>query len=96
MSPILEHVGYEAEDDLDLSLDFSRLHDPRAMRQFLTTCDYYISEGSNDYNSNDEGYDPTWECFHVGHEEHDEGNQRGMPQEANTPALAPHVDSQGS
>jgi hypothetical protein len=91
MSPILEHVGYEAEDDLDLSLDFSRLHDPRAMRQFLTTCDYYISEGSNDYNSNDEGYDLTWECFHTKHEEHREGNQLGMPRYANAPTPAPHA-----
>jgi hypothetical protein len=68
-SPTSEHVGSEAEDDLDIGLDFSGLHNPRAMQHFLSMCDYYISNGSNDYVSDDEGYDPTRECFHTEHEE---------------------------
>jgi hypothetical protein len=40
------------------------------MRHFLSACDYFLSNGSNDYSSDDEGYDPTWECLHVRHEEH--------------------------
>jgi hypothetical protein len=61
------------------------------MRLFLSVCDNLLFDGSNNYNSDDEGYHLTRECFHVGHEEHDEGNQLGMPREANTPALAPHA-----
>jgi hypothetical protein len=63
------------------------------MRHFLSACDYYLSDSSNDYSSDDEGYDSTRECFHIEHEEHGEGNQLGLPREANAPApaLAPHV-----
>jgi hypothetical protein len=32
-----------------------------AMRHFLSACDYYLFDGSNDYSSDDEGYDPTRE-----------------------------------
>lgn len=49
----------EEEDDMDPGLDFSRLHDPDSMRHFLSVCDYYLSDGSNDYNFDDEGYNPT-------------------------------------
>jgi hypothetical protein len=73
------------------SLDFSGLHDPEAMLQFLFACDNLLSDGSNDYNFDEEGYNPTQECFHAGHEEHDEGNQLGMPREANAPAPPPHA-----
>ena len=68
-SPTSKHVGSDAEDGLDPGLDFSRLHDPEAM-QHLSRCDYYLFDESNDYNSDDEGYDLTRECFHVEHEEH--------------------------
>lgn len=91
---LLESSGYldsKEEDDLCPGLDFSRLRDPEAMRLFLSVCDNLLFDGSNNYNSDDEGYHLTRECFHVGHEEHDEGNQLGMPREANTPALAPHA-----
>lgn len=40
------------------------------MQHFLSTSGYYLSNGSNDYNSDDKGYDPTQECFHAKHEEH--------------------------
>jgi hypothetical protein len=80
----------EEEDGPGLGLDFSRLRDPEAMLQFLFACDDLLSDGSNDYNSNEEGYDSTLECFHAGHEEHDEGNQLDMPRE-NAPAPPPHA-----
>jgi hypothetical protein len=63
-------VGSDVEDDLDPDLDFSRLRDHGAMQHFLSTCDYYLSDGMNDCNSDDEGYDPTRECFHTKDEEH--------------------------
>jgi hypothetical protein len=91
---LLEPSGYqdsEEEDGLGPGLDFSGLHDPRAMGHFLSACDSLLSDGSNDYSSDDEGYDPTRECFRIGHEEHDEGNELGMPREANAPAPAPHA-----
>jgi hypothetical protein len=37
------------------------------------------------------GYDPTRECFHVGHEQHDKANHLGMPRETNAPTPAPHA-----
>jgi hypothetical protein len=55
-----EYVDSEEEDDLGLGLDFSGLHDPEAMWHFLSTCNHFLSDGSNDYSSDDEGYDPTW------------------------------------
>jgi hypothetical protein len=73
------YLDSKEEDGLGPGLDFSRLHDLEAMQHFLSMCDNLLFDGFNYYNSNDEGYDPTWECFHVGHEEHDEGNQLGMP-----------------
>jgi hypothetical protein len=60
-----EHVGSEAEDDLDPGLDFSGLHDLGAMRHFLFSCYYYLSNRSNDYISDDEGYDLTQELLGV-------------------------------
>lgn len=49
------------------------------------------TDGSNDYNSDDEGYDLTRECFHIEHKEHGEGNQLSMPREANAPPPTPHA-----
>lgn len=46
-SPTLEHVGFKEEDDLEPGLEFSWLCDPRAMQHFLYSCDYYLSDGSN-------------------------------------------------
>jgi hypothetical protein len=77
--PTSEPTGFEEGDDLDAGLDFSGLHDPGAMHHFLSACDYYLSDGSSDYSSDDEGYDSTRECFHIEHEEHGGDNQLGMP-----------------
>jgi hypothetical protein len=83
------------EDNLGPSQDFSRLCDPKAMLQFLFACDDLLSDGSNDYSFDEEGYAPTRECFHMGHEEHDEENHLGMPREDNAPAPPPHTGEPG-
>lgn len=62
------------------------------MRHFLSTCDYYLSDDSNDYTSNDEGYNPTRECLHIERDEHEGENQLGMHRDDNTPVHAPHID----
>jgi hypothetical protein len=82
------------EDCTGLDLDFFGLHNPEAMLQFLFTCDELLSDGSDDYITDEEGYDATRECFHIEHEEHDEGDQLGMPRENNAPP--PHAGNQGS
>jgi hypothetical protein len=61
----------EEEDGPGPRLDFFGLRDLEAMLQFLFVCDKLLSDGSDDYNANEEGYEPTRECFHTGHEEHD-------------------------
>jgi hypothetical protein len=90
-SPTSEHVGSKAEDDLDPGLDFSRLYDPGAMQHFLSVCDCYLSDGSNNYISDDDGYDSTRECFHGEHDERGGENQLGMPKDSNSPTPAPHA-----
>lgn len=52
-NPTLEHADLEEGDDLDPDQDFSGLHDPRSLRHILSTCEYYLYNGSNDYNSDD-------------------------------------------
>jgi hypothetical protein len=51
--PTSEHVDSEEGDDLDPCLDFSGLHDPRSMQHFMSVCDYYSFDGSNDYSFDD-------------------------------------------
>jgi hypothetical protein len=81
-------AGSEEEDDPDFSWDFSGLRDPNAMRDFISACDHCLSGCSNDGHSlDDEGYDPTRECFHINQEDHDGDNHLGMP--GNDGALAP-------
>jgi hypothetical protein len=90
-TPTSEHVDSKG-DDLDPGLDFSRLYDLMAMRHFMSVCDYYLSDNSNDYISDDKGYIPSWECFHAELEEHEGENQLGMPRDDNTPTPALHVE----
>lgn len=52
-SPTSKLAGSEEEDDPGTGLDFSGLHDPGAMQHFLSTCDYYLSDDSNDYSPDD-------------------------------------------
>ena len=57
------HTDSSDEDEACPRVDFSGLHDPGAMCQFLAACDYCL--GYSDFD--DEGtYNPTSECFHVG------------------------------
>jgi hypothetical protein len=81
-------VGSEEEDDLDFSWDFSGLRDPSAMRDFMSACDHCLSGYSDDGHSlDDEGYDPTHECFHIDQGDHDKDNHLDMP--GNDDALVP-------
>jgi hypothetical protein len=83
--------GSEEDDGPDSGWDFSGLSNPRAMRDFMTACDYCLSGCSNDGHSlDDEGYGPSRECFHVDLGDLDEGNHLGMPE--NDPGPASRVD----
>jgi hypothetical protein len=86
-------VGFEEEDDPDFGWDFSGLRDPSAMRDFMSACDYCLSGCSDDdHNLGDEGYDPSRECFHVDHADHNEDNHLGMPEDDNAPVPASRVE----
>ena len=65
------HADSSKEDEAWARADFSRLHDPEAMRRFMATSDYCFGYS----NSEDEdAYDPTRECFNV---------ELGMPNTGN-------------
>jgi hypothetical protein len=85
--------GSKEEDEPDSSWDFSGLRAPSAMRDFMTACDYCLSDCSDDgHNLDDEGCGLSRECFHVDLGGHDEGNHLGMPKDDDHPGLAPRVD----
>jgi hypothetical protein len=85
--------GSEEEDEPDSGWDFSRLRAPSAMRDFMTACDYCLSDCSDDGHSLDnEGCDPSRECFHVDLGGLDEGNHLGMLEDDDPPRHAPRVD----
>jgi hypothetical protein len=74
-------AGSEEEDDPDFSWDFSRIHDPSAMRDFMSACDHCLSSYSDDGHSlDDEVYDPSRGCFHIDQGDHDEDNHLDMPE----------------
>jgi hypothetical protein len=86
-------AGSEEEDNPGFSWDFSGLRDPSAMRDFMSACDYCLSGHSNDSHSlDDEGYDPSHECFHIDQGDHDEDNHLGMPGNDDAPVPASRVD----
>jgi hypothetical protein len=86
-------TGPEEEDDPDFSWDFSELRDPKAMRDFMFACEHCLSSDSDDGHSlDDEGYDPTRECFHIDQEDHDGDNHLGMPRNNDAPAPASRVE----
>jgi hypothetical protein len=88
-----EPMGLEEEDDPDFSMDFSELRDPRAMRDFMSACDHCLSGDFDDGHSlDDEGYDPTRECFHIDQEEHDGDNHLGMQRNNDVVAPASRVE----
>jgi hypothetical protein len=85
--------GSEEDDEPDSGWDFSGLGNPSAMRDFMTACDYCLSDCSDDGHSlDDEGCGPSRECFHVDLGGHDEGNHLGMQEDDDTPGPAPRVD----
>jgi hypothetical protein len=67
----------EEEDGPSFVLDLSRRRDPESMLQFLYACDEMLSESSEGYNFDGEGYDPTRECFHVNSGLPEEGDHLG-------------------
>jgi hypothetical protein len=86
-------VGFEEEDNPDFGWDFSGLHDPSAMRDFMSACDYCLSGCSDDDCSlNDEGYGPSHECFHIDQGDHGENNHLGMPEDDDAPVPASRVE----
>jgi hypothetical protein len=86
-------VGSEEDDDPDFGWDFSGLHDPSAMRDFMSACDYCLSGCSDDDHSlDDEGYDLSRECFHIDQGDHGEDNHLGMPEDENAPVSTSRVD----
>jgi hypothetical protein len=86
-------AGSEEEDDPDFGWDFSGLCNPSAMRDFMSACDYCLSDCSdNGHSLGDEGYDPSCECFHIDQGDHDEDNHLGMPEDDDAPAPTSRVE----
>jgi hypothetical protein len=85
--------GSEEDDEPDSGWDFSGLGNPSAMRNFMTACDYCLSDCSDGSHSlGDEDYGPSRECFHVDLGGLDEGNHLGMPEDGDPPRPVPRVD----
>jgi hypothetical protein len=85
--------GSEEDDGPDYGWDFSGLDNPSAMRDFITACDYCLSDCSDSSLSlDDEDGGPSRECFHIDLGGLDEGNHLGMPEDGDPPRPAPRVD----
>jgi hypothetical protein len=85
--------GSEEDDEPDFGWDFSGLDNPSAMRDFMTACDYCLSDCSDgDHSLDDEDCGPSHECFHVDLGGLDEGNHLGMPEGGDPPRPVPRVD----
>jgi hypothetical protein len=86
-------LSSKEDDDPDSGWDFSGIHDPSAMRDFMTACDYCLSGCSDDGHSlDDEGCGPSRECFHVDLGGRDKGNHLNMPEDDDPPGPASHVN----
>jgi hypothetical protein len=86
-------LGSEEDDEPDSGWDFSGLDNPSAMRDFMTACDYCLSDCSDSSHSlGDEDCGPSRECFHVDLGGLNEGNHLGMPEDGDPPRPAPRVD----
>jgi hypothetical protein len=86
-------LGSEEDDEPDSGWDFSGLDNPSAMRDFMTACDYCLSDYSDGGHSlGDEDCGPSCECFHVDLGGLDEGNHLGMLEDGDPPRPAPRVD----
>jgi hypothetical protein len=85
--------GSEEDDEPDSGWEFSGLDNPSAMQDFMTACDYCLSDCSDGGHSlGDEDCGPGRECFHVDLGGLDEGNHLGMPEDGDPPRHAPRVD----
>jgi hypothetical protein len=85
--------GSEEDDEPDFCWDFSGLGNPSAMRDFMTACDYCLSDCSDGSRSfGDEDCGPSRECFHVNLGGPGEGNHLGIPENSDPPRPAPRVD----
>jgi hypothetical protein len=85
--------GSEEDDDPSICWDFSGFGNPSAMRDFLTACDYCLSDCSDGSHSlDDEDCGPSRECFHVELGDPSEGNHLGMPEDGDLPRPAPRAD----
>jgi hypothetical protein len=63
------------------------------MRDFMTACDYCLSDCSDGSRSlGDEDCGSSLECFHVDLGGPDEGNHLGMPENGDPPRPVPRVD----
>jgi hypothetical protein len=85
--------GSEEDDEPSFCWDFSGLGNPSAMRDFMTACDYCLSDCSDGSRSlGDEDCGPSRECFHVDLGGPSEGNHLGMPENGDLPRPVPRVD----
>jgi hypothetical protein len=88
-----EPSGSEEDDEPDFSWDFFGLGNPSAMRDFMTACDYCLSDCSDGSRSlGDEDCGPSRECFHVDLGGPSKGNHLGMPEDGDLPRPVPRVD----
>jgi hypothetical protein len=85
--------GSEEDDEPDFCWDFSGLGNPSAVRDFMTACDYCLSDCSDGSRSlGDEDCGPSRECFRVDLGGPSEGNHLGMPENGDPPRPVPRVD----
>jgi hypothetical protein len=88
-----EPSGSEEDGEPNLCWDFSGLGNPSAVRDFMTACDYCLSDcsdGSRSLDNEDRG--PSRECFHVDLGGPGEGNHLGIPENGDPPRPVPRVD----
>jgi hypothetical protein len=85
--------GSEEDDEPNICWDFFGLGNPSAMRDFMTACDYCLSDCSDGSRSlGDEDCGPSRECFHVDLGGPFEGNHLSMPEDGDLPRPVPRVD----
>jgi hypothetical protein len=85
--------GSEEDGEPNLCWDFSGLGNPNVMRDFMTACDYCLSDCSDGSRSlDDEDCGPSRECFHVDLGGPGEGNHLGIPENGDPPRPVPRVD----
>jgi hypothetical protein len=76
----------EEDGEPDLCWDFSRLGNPSAMRDFMTACDYCISDCSDGSRSLES------QMFPRRSRGPGEGNHLGMPENGDPPRPVPRID----